>query len=432
MSIVKRYFLVISAIFFFASASGQATRSPYSAFGIGEPYGSATINTQGMAGVGASQPQYWFMNNQNPALLVYNTLTVFQAGLLGERRTISGNGISETGSAGNMSYLATAFPIKPGKWSSAVGLMPYSSVNFNLNYQGDINNSDQKVNILEEGRGGITQLYWSNGVRLNREMAIGLKASYLFSSIVNKYINQVSDTTLPIQYFAAVEEKILVKDFMLGAGFSFSKDSLFSQKKYRVSFGATYDFPADLNTKKRDLIYRTNSLGDTINVQTLESSDGTLYLPPGITVGASLSRGQKWSIGTEFRYQDWSKFKSINQDDENLDQSWRIALGGEITPDQFAVENYFKRITYRMGVSYEKTPSLTQSSSEPASPLFKDVKDIGINLGFSLPAGRSSLDFAFRYGKRGSKQDNIIEETYFKVYFGLTFNDQWFIKRKFD
>jgi hypothetical protein len=60
------------------------------------------------------------------------------------------------------------------------------------------------------------------------------------------------------------------------------------------------------------------------------------------------------------------------------------------------------------------------------------VKDLGINFGFSLPAGRSSLDLAFKYGKRGNKSENILEETYFKIYFGITFNDQWFIKRKFD
>jgi len=39
---------------------------------------------------------------------------------------------------------------------------------------------------------------------------------------------------------------------------------------------------------------------------------------------------------------------------------------------------------------------------------------------------------AFKWGKRGNKDENILEESYFKIYLGLTFNDQWFIKRKFD
>jgi hypothetical protein len=50
-----------------------------------------------------------------------------------------------------------------------------------------------------------------------------------------------------------------------------------------------------------------------------------------------------------------------------------------------------------------------------------------------LPVSRiSSLDLAFKAGKRGDLNKNSIEENYFKVYFGVTFNDQWFIRRRFD
>ena len=132
----------------------------------------------------------------------------------------------------------------------------------------------------------------------------------------------------------------------------------------------------------------------------------------------------RWNVGTEFSYQDWSQFRNVNGQNDGLEQSWRLAVGGEITPDPFAVENYLKRITYRTGLSIEQNPYL--ASGFP-------VKDLGINFGFSLPAGRqNSVDFAFRYGKRGNKSENLLEENYFKIYFGITFNDQWFIKRKFD
>jgi hypothetical protein len=113
----------------------------------------------------------------------------------------------------------------------------------------------------------------------------------------------------------------------------------------------------------------------------------------------------------------------VDEQNEGLGESWRVAIGGEITPDQFATENYLKRLTYRAGVSMEQNPFLANGNP---------VKDVGINFGLSMPAGRSSLDLAFKYGKRGDKADNILEENYFKIYFGITFNDQWFIKRKFD
>lgn len=426
MSIFRKYVFIILGLLLAVEASGQAARTPFTSFGIGEPYGNALINQQGMAGVGVSQPQFWFINNQNPALLVYNSInTAFQAGLITERRSISGDTLSETSQGGNMNYLVTAFPIKPGKWTTSVGLMPYTAVNYRLQYNDNIAGSPEEVRVLEEGDGGLTQLYWSNGVRLTKDIAVGLKASYIFSSIVNTYKNQLINSTQPVNYLAAIEEKSYVRDFMFGTGISFSKDSLFSRQRYRLSFGATYDFATELDATKTDRIFRTNAVGDTTNVTVLPSSgNGSYSIPSSITVGLSLSRGLRWSVGTEFSYQDWSTFKNINGLENRLQTSWRAAVGAEVIPDPFDTENYLKRMTYRAGVSMEENPFLANNNP---------VRDIGINFGFTLPAGRyNSVDLAFKYGKRGDKSENILQETYFKIYFGITFNDQWFIKRRFD
>jgi len=426
MSIIHKYVFIFICLLSTLEVAGQAARTPFTSFGIGEPYGNALINHQGMAGVGVSQPQFWFINNQNPALLVYNSIyTGFQAGILTERRNITGDTLSETSQGGNMNYLVTAFPIKPSKWTTSVGLMPFTSVNYKMQYNEPIiGSSDEEVRVVEEGSGGLTQLYWSNGVRLTRNLAIGLKTSYIFSSIVNTYQNQLTNPSQPVNYIAAVEEKSYVKDFTFGTGISFSKDSLFSQRRYRLSIGAVYNFATDLNARKTDKLYRTTADGDTTDVSVLPSSTtGSFSIPSSFTVGISLSRAARWSIGSEFSYQDWADFSNVSGQNGGLKESWRIALGGEITPDQFAAENYLKRLTYRAGVSMEQNPFLANGNP---------VKDVGINFGLSLPAGRSSLDLAFKYGKRGNKSENILEEDYFKIYFGITFNDQWFIKRKFD
>src|SRR4051812_10348016 len=78
------------AIFFLLTSSwalGQAARSPFSATGLGEQYGSGLNQNLGMGGVGVSNYSYWRINNMNPALLVFNRLTSFQLGLVGEERT---------------------------------------------------------------------------------------------------------------------------------------------------------------------------------------------------------------------------------------------------------------------------------------------------------------------------------------------------------
>jgi hypothetical protein len=422
MSIVKQYFFVVLSLLAISQAYGQASRSPFSTYGIGEHYGNALANNQGMGGIGVSQPQFWYANTMNPALLIYNNLTVFHAGLVAEQRRIRSAQGNEKSSGGNLSYLVSAFPVKPGRWSTSIALSPFTTVNYRLAYVDNIVQSTDQVNVVEKGSGGISQLSWSNGVRLTKELAVGLKAAYLFGSILNDYQNELIGSTQPVNYASTIEERAYVKDFAFSGGISFSRDSLFARQKYRLSFGAVYDFSTDLSTRHRSIIYRARGAGPKSDVDTLINEKGRISVPAGITGGVTLSRG-KWSVGTEFSYRDWTNFRSVSDDDEGLKESWRVALGGETTPDASDVDNYLKRVTYRLGVSVEEYPFLANTNS---------VKDVGINFGFSLPAGRSSLDLAFKYGKRGNRTDNVFEENYFRVFFGVTFNDQWFIKRKFD
>jgi hypothetical protein len=438
MSIVKKYFFVFASILLSVKSFGQAP-TPFSTFGIGEPYGNASVNTQGMGGVGVSQPQFWFINNQNPALLVYNGLTSFQAGLITEQRTISSQTLSEKVSGGNMNYLITAFPILPPRrvgevtrWTTSVGLMPLTSVKYKLSYQDEIGGSTELINVTEEGSGGLTTLFWSNGVRINNDFSVGARINYIFSSVITTYKNQLPSSASPVPYIATWEEQTYVRDWNFTLAGAFSKDSIGS-RNYRVSIGATGSLGTDLNATRSTQWYRANGLGVNLEGDSLESVKRTFYLPATITFGVSLARGIRWSVGAEFTYQDWSKFRGYDpKEDEGLEQSWRMGLGGEWTPDPVAAENFLKRITYRLGVNYEKTPYVAPFPDEEKNISGFPVYDYGATFGLSVPAGRSSIDLAFKYGKRGDKVKNLLEENYFRISLGITFNDTWFIKNKYD
>ena len=423
MSIVNTYFFSAAlALVIVGRAAGQAAQSPFSTFGIGEKYGTALTHNQGMAGIGIGAPQLWFINNQNPAFLIYNGLTTFEAGILYESRNITGEQTDEKTQGGNMNYLVTSFPVKPGKWTTSVGLMPYTNVDYTLEYSDPIIGGTGNASVKENGSGGLTQVYWSNGVRLTRHLSVGLTGAYIFSSILNEYTNYV-DVPSSAPFQVKLSERVYVRDFGFTAALGYRQDSIFGGE-YQFSAGAVYSFATNLNATRDVTFSRTDFLDQIIDSLTLQSSRGQLYLPEEVGVGFSIAKGYRWLIGVDFAFQDWSKFRSLDsEDEEGLDQSWRLAVGGEITPDLYAVQSFFKRMTYRAGLSVEKYPFLANN---------KQVKDFGINFGLSLPAGRSSLDLAFRIGKRGNKSENILEESYYKVYFGITLNDQWFIKRKFD
>jgi hypothetical protein len=433
MSIIRQFLFIFCGVIVFTGALGQAARSPFSTFGIGENYTNAMVNHQGMAGVGAAQPQYWYSATINPALLVYNSQVMFNAGILGEKKKIISDTLTEETKAGNLNYLATAFPVMRSKrdarlttWTTSLTLMPFSSVRYNVQYEAQVQNSTNTFDVFEKGTGGISQLSWSNGVRINNNLSAGLKTSYFFGSIVNTYQNKISATSN--DYYASIEQRYYVKDFGVTAGLSYSMDSLFSRKKYRLSFGLVYDFATDLTTRRRNTFYRSNSLGQKIEEDTLSYTKGYLSIPSSLIFGVALSRSN-WTVGADVSFRDWSKFRSFEQEDEeNYGSSSRYAIGAETTPDGFS-EKLFKRITYRIGVSYEQTPYRVKTDNGMNS-----VKDMGVNVGISVPTGRwSSIDLGFRYGKRGDKQETVFEESYYRIFLGISFNDrEWFIKRKFD
>jgi hypothetical protein len=421
---VKKFFVLLIAVFSVLKGFGQSASSPFSTFGIGERFGNALANNQGMGGVGVSQPQFWYANTVNPASLVFNTMTVFNAGIIYEQRKISSDTLSQKTRGGNLNYLVMAFPVVKTKWSTSIALSPFSTVKYNL--QGTSTDGTSSYNTYESGSGGISQLSWSNGVRLTKNISIGLRANYLFGSILSVYQSQLQESSQPYNYYATVEERSYAKDFTFTAGVIFTKDSLFTRSRYKMAFGATYDFAANVKTRATTLLYRTNVpgiKGQRIDQDTLSGIKAGFSLPPGITAGVSLGTN-KWMLSGEVGYYDWTSFNSFNPDDNvNLNKAIRIAFGGELTPDTYS-SNYLKRVSYRAGASWEQLPYKAGGNG---------LSDLGMTLGLSLPAGTSSLDLGFKFGKRGSVSENIIGENYFRVFFGVTVNDRmWFIRRKFD
>ncbi len=421
----KRVLLIILGIIGFNAVSfGQATRSPFSSFGIGDKFQNSLSNNQGMAGLGVSNPQYWYLNNVNPALLIYSGYnSVLEGGFIGERRTVKGSSESEKNGGGNLNYLAMGIPVKPWRWTASVGLMPYSSVNYQIGYVNAIQGSTNTVNVVETGTGGINQAYFSNGFKIYKALTAGVKLTYLFSSIDREFRNVLSSSNQSIPIIPGVKETSYVKDISFSGGIAYNIDSL-GKKRNQLNFGATYDFKSNVHTEFSQQLRRYSSSGNLTDSVTVSRLNGNITLPQSISGGISYGRPGYWLVGTDITYLDYRQFRNFNGDSENAVSVWRYAVGAEITPNPAALGNYLNRMTYRTGVSYEEMPYLINGSR---------IKDFGINFGLSLPVGRySNLNFAVKAGKRGDLQTNTIEENYLKFYFGVTFNDQWFIKRKFD
>jgi hypothetical protein len=68
------------------------------------------------------------------------------------------------------------------------------------------------------------------------------------------------------------------------------------------------------------------------------------------------------------------------------------------------------------------------------------LPQFGVSFGMGLPVANYSqlargqatvINVAFEYGKRGNNT-NILKENMFRISFGLSLSDIWFVKRKYD
>jgi hypothetical protein len=402
----------------------QSTYSTYSILGVGDYIDPAVPAAMGMGGLGISNGSYFYLNNSNPALLYYNRVALFSAAILAETKNISQQNFeSTTAGSGNLTQLAMAFPLVRSKWSFSMGLQPYTSVNYAFSYNGFPPNSNvpNTAKILNEGSGGFTAFNLAAGGLVFKGLSVGVKAAYLFSSYEKRF-SSVVDVIQPA-YTAVYLQRQSVSDFTLGFGMAYKHKF----GDYQLGIGLIYDLRADVKGQEFIRVEQRNIVNGVIFSDTLVNNESNVVkLPANLGAGISFGKPQKWMVGFDFKTQDWSNLEvPATAQPQKFTQGRKYVLGGEYIPDALAVKGYLKRVTFRAGFTYEEKPYWLSDTQ---------IKEIGINFGWTLPVARfSGLDFGFMVGRRGTTDNNLVREDFFKVYFGATFNDnRWFIRPKFN
>ena len=181
-------FIFAQLLFVTITCFSQTAQTPYSSKGLGDIIYPGTVNNNGMGGISIAYPSNINFNLINPALLSINSLTTFEVGFTGERRSITSDTLRQNNGSGNLSYLALCFPLVSGHFSTGFSLTPYSYVNYNIKSEIPVIGSTDTVDINYKGSGGVNSLSWSNGVLLFKSLALGVRLSYLFGSITDETV----------------------------------------------------------------------------------------------------------------------------------------------------------------------------------------------------------------------------------------------------
>lgn len=416
MKIIKLGILGL-ALSFCGVATAQSISSPYTNNGVGEFLYQGLPHNFAMGQIGIGTPTPWHINLQNPALLTYNRLSSFQVGLQSDIRKYSTKDDNSKSQSGSLRFLALSFPVINNRWTSAIAVMPLTTVNYNTNSQRYLDLEDSVLQqIRYEGSGGLTQIQWANGVRVLDRLTVGFKAAYVFgnidkaSNIYLQYPDLLSNSI--ITYY----DRSHYSDINLSIGLSYQTKL---GEKSLLTIGMVHGLSQEIEGT-RDLGFeRITSVGTIQTEQLEEDVPVSFSMPKSYEFGVSYDYQNKFTFGVDLGYQDWE-----NTTGSDVRNTLFLGAGLQYIPDFQSVNSYLKRAVYRLGFNMKQLPYVVNNT---------EINDFGINFGASFPvSGLSSLDAAFKYGFRGTTDNDLIKENYFQVVIGATINDKWFIKRRYD
>lgn len=443
--------------------------TPYSRYGLGFAFDNNNAQSAQMGGLGAAFQSGETVNYLNPASYAALQLTTFDGGFSGNFGKIKTQNSKAKQNSFSLNYLSLFFPIKK-YWTTGVSLLPFSAKDYLISQTTSFDSSNA-VRFEYEGSGALYNLSLGNGFRY-KGFCVGFNLGYLFGKLNNNtlayQLNKAGTAYDADSYTTWTFTNTKVSSFIWNAGVQYNlpiKSKKDSNKIYNITFGLSGSAPikfgktsyndeglytfqstslanrntdAGINDFITDYIKPltlTKPILDTLSEKFHQSVN--VRIPATLEVGIIASRGIKWRAGIDFKFQPWSKYKGFEDNAASrLNNSWRIAAGGEFLPNDKNFSKFFTRIKYRAGFNYTQTNIKINN---------KAINEFGIDFGIGIPIiittanDQGLLQKVYTYafsigleaGSRGTIQQNLVRENFFRLKFGISLNDKWFVKRKY-
>ncbi|HIE15997.1 MAG TPA: hypothetical protein EYP69_03625 [Bacteroidales bacterium] len=417
--IISKLTLVIGFIFLHNIIQAQFSSSPYSIYGLGDRLYPYSTSASGMGYAAIALDSRSFINVINPASYATRDSLNFIFDITINNRynhfkteTASGSDLQT-----HTNQILLGFRLNKW-WGTTIGLIPFSSCGYAIESEKNEPNIGN-VSYYFKGDGGLNQFFIGNGFALHKNISIGINASFVYG-----YLDHFNSAILPSSnyFYSSLRNRLVVNDFYFNYGLNYHKKI---NENTRFTIGLIFDNEQKLQAKDSYLATKSIFLNSTIiDTITYSENQGKLIsMPMRYGFGFSLER-KKWLWAGDYSFTEWSKMM-INDDNAKLVDESQFHLGARIKPDHNAYGHYFKRVAYRMGVYFNYT-NLQINNNQ--------LKQYGVTLGMGLPLRKTktTINFSLDIGKRGTIDNNLIEEFYGLLRINLNLHDIWFVKSKFE
>lgn len=462
----------------------QGSGSPYSAFGFGDLWGATQVVQASAGGIGLAVADPFSVAPGNPASYPSLQHAVFEAGMVARNLRFETSELSSSGRATKLMGLSIGVPFARGRWGMGMGLLPTSTVGYELSERVPVDGGEAE--FVYSGSGGLNKAFFGLGrviwqrrdtVPLAGRLTAGANIEYLFgnvesvrkafypasggyynSSAASALVLRSPAATVGLQYAGEImslesaearlrarKERLAEKDKRaeqdwLNRGLDPKDRKPIRMPKrnaepLRFRLGLAAELPAAIGAKHTVLVnsFRIGSTGVEFPLDTVLSIDGargSVNLPLGLGFGVTV-HNDHWSLTAEHRTRDWSRTEfdvegySARSD---LARGRLFALGGSFRPAGIEAGNFFSGAIYRMGLRYADDYVTVKGTS---------LTQLGMSFGLSLPvAFRSRINLGAELGQRGTTDNGLLRERYANVFIGVSItperNEPWFRKRRIE
>ncbi|TDQ09865.1 hypothetical protein [Pedobacter metabolipauper] len=435
LNMYKRINYITAVLIVLTSISVNAqvtTQSPYSRYGLGNVRGSLLPQLRAMGGIssGVFTPNgYSNINMQNPASYPGITHTTLDMGLSGGFTELKTNSATEKSFNSTLGHLAIAFPVVSGKSAVSFGILPYTQLGYSYTESETLADGNT-YKYLNSGEGGLTKAYIGFGQQIGDHFRVGGNVEYIFG-------NLLESRSFEPQFAPSINSRVQNKNSVGGISYSYGAQySIPLGRRKSITLGYSGSSSSSINSERTYIAtrYLTDALGEESTaldtVSNIQGAKSKLRLPITHNFGFTYQKDNKWMVGADYRTGKWSNL-IIPGDNDVLQDSWGYSLGAQITPDFTSINNYFKRIEYRIGFQYDKTYIMLQD---------QDINQRAFTFGLGLPlapnvTSRTSaykMNLTAELGRRGTLSNSLVQESYFNIHLGFTLNDTWFRRYKFN
>jgi len=306
-----------------------------------------------------------------------------------------------------------AFPIsRKNNIGLAIGIVPYSRISYQVV---ELTEAEDSINsnftTTYEGDGGLSRLFLGATYHLPIGFTFGATVEYYFGKqTYSSLVEFTNSSFLPAEY------KLDYRSTGFGTTIGIITNNfagLFNSETIsNLNFGVSVNVISELNTDT-SLTINPSTVADTIT-----SGVTNMEIPFRVAAGITLVLSNKYNFNLDYIYQPWSKYTFGGLTSRNLRDVHRIGVGFEYALVDEPGSTTWEQIRWRLGLSYELTQYVINGT---------DIIQFGTYAGLSFPLSvGNSFDVDLEYSLRGTTDNNLVQENFFRINIGISFGELWF------